>query len=587
MTLEAITDVARLAALQELEILDTEPEPVFDRLTRLVADVLGVPISLVSLVDGNREFFKSASGLLAPWAAARQVPLSHSFGQHAVASKRRLAIEDARQNPLVTDNLAIRDLSVIAYAAVPLVLEDGHAVGALCAIDRRPRPWSELDLRILEDLAATVQTLFDLRRSLTQQRLQDPATGLPSRALTVAYSRQLTSAGNGRDVLAIALGIDEYGAFREAHGKQRTDHVLNLVGQRIAHQLSGDDILGRLDSDVFTVLRPRVADQREALELADRIRESVSGEPLKVRGEAIAISVTLGIATGAAGPDVVGHALEAMRQTRVTQTQKIDEPEQLTPEPAARPGLRGALRGAVARGEITVVFQPIVELATKELRGFEALARWTHPELGTVGPSQFIPVAEAGGEIMLIGEHVLRTACRRLAEWRAQTGDDLRLTVNLSPVQLAVANLADVVVGILEENGLPASALVLDVGEGMFTAPLAVQRDNLERLRELGIQIALDNFGTGRSALSDLRRYPVDVIKVDRSLLDGLDTDHRNAPLMHAILAIGVGMDIELIAEGVETRAQRELLCLSGCHYGQGYLFARPLPADEIQLAHR
>jgi diguanylate cyclase (GGDEF)-like protein len=587
MTLEAISDVARLAAIQDLEILDTEREPVFDRLTRLVADLLGVPISLVSLVDRDREFFASSSGLRAPWAGARQVPLSHSFGRHAVANKRRLVIEDARQNPLVADNLAIRDLSVIAYAGVPLVLEDGHAVGALCAIDRQPRVWNELDLRILEDLAATVQTVFDLRRSLTQQRLQDPATGLPSRALTVAYSQRLTAAGNGQDVLAIALGIDEYAAFREAHGRQRTDHVLNLVGQRIAHQLSGGDILGRLDSDVFTVLRPRVADQREALELADRIREGVSGEPLKVRGEALAISVSVGTATGAAGPEVVAHALEAMQQTRAAGTQKVDEPEQPAPQPAAGPGLRGALRGAVARGEITVVFQPIVELATKELRGFEALARWTHPEFGTVGPSQFIPVAEASGEIMLIGEHVLRTACRRLAEWRAQAGDGLRLTVNLSPVQLAVANLAEMVVGILEENGLPASALVLDVAEGMFTAPLAVQRDNLERLRELGIQIALDNFGTGRSALSDLRRFPVDVIKVDRCLLDGLDTDHRNAPLMQAILAIGVGMDIELVAEGVETRAQRELLCLSGCHYGQGYLFARPLPADEIQLAHR
>jgi EAL domain-containing protein (putative c-di-GMP-specific phosphodiesterase class I) len=203
-----------------------------------------------------------------------------------------------------------------------------------------------------------------------------------------------------------------------------------------------------------------------------------------------------------------------------------------------------------------------------------------------VGPSRFIPVAEAGGEIMLIGEHVLRTGCRRLSQWRAQSGEDLRLTVNLSPVQLAVANLTDMVTVILEESDLPASALVFDVPEGMFTAPLAVQRDNLTRLRELGIQIALDNFGAGGSALSDLRRFPVDVIKVDRSLLDGLDTDHRDAPLMQAILAIGVGMDIELVAEGVETRAQRELLCLSGCHYGQGYLFARPLPADEVRLAY-
>jgi diguanylate cyclase (GGDEF)-like protein len=587
MTLKAITDAARLAALQDLEMLDTGPEPVFDRLTRLVCDMLGVPISLVSLIDGDRQFFKSACGLSAPWAQTRQIPLSHSFCQHTVAGKRRLVIEDSRQNPLVADNLATRDLSVIAYAGVPLVLQDGHAVGALCAIDRQPRRWSERDLRLLEDLAATVNTVLDLRRSLAQQRLQDPATGLPSPAMTMAYSDALTGAQDGHRVLAIAIGVDDFGSVKHGHDKQRTDHVLRLVGQRVAHQLSGEDILGRLERDVFTVLRPRVADQREALELAARIREGVSAEPLKVRGEALPVSVSVATAIGAAGRDVVTQALDALRRIRDGAAQVIVEPEAPVGRSMPRPEVRGALRGAVARGEITVVFQPIVELATKRLRGFEALARWTHPELGAVPPSQFIPVAEASGEIMLIGEHVLRSGCRRLAGWRAQSGEDLRLTVNLSPVQLAVANIADVVMEILEDSELPGSALVLDITESVFRTPVAAERRNLERMRELGIQIALDNFGTGMSAPSDLRRFPVDVIKVDRSLLDGLESDHRDAPLMQAILAIGVGMDIELVAEGVETRAQRELLCLSGCHYGQGYLFAAPMPGDEIELAAR
>jgi diguanylate cyclase (GGDEF)-like protein len=589
MNLEAITDPARLAALEDLEILDTGPEPVFDRLTRLVSDMLSVPISLLSLIDRDRQFFKSACGLSAPWAEATQIPLSHSFCQHAVAAKRRLVIDDARQNPLVAGNLATRDLSVIAYAGVPLVLQDGHCVGVFCAIDRQPRRWSELDLRLLEDLAGTVNTLLDQRRSLAQQRLQDPVTGLPSPAMTMAYSDALTGAHDGHKVLAIAVGVNDFESIIQAHDKhhdkQRADHVLKLVGQRIAHQLSGEDILGRLEHDVFTVLRPRVVDQREALELAARIREGVSAEPLKVRGEALAVSVSVGTAIGEGGRDVVTQALEAMRNATPAEGGRIGEPEHRTLRPAPWMDLRGALRGAVARGEITVVFQPIVELATRRLTGFEALARFTHPEFGAVAPSRFIPVAEASGEIMLIGEHVLRTACRRLAGWREQSGEDLRVTVNLSPVQLAVANIAEVIEGILGEYELPGRALVLDITESVFTTPVAVERRSLERMREMGIQIALDNFGTGHSTLSDLRRFPVDVIKVDRSLLDGLETDHRDAPLMQAILAIGVGMDIELVAEGVETRAQRELLCLSGCHYGQGYLFAAPMPADEIQLA--
>jgi GAF domain-containing protein len=165
----AISDGARLAALQDLGILDTEPEPSFDRFTRLAAELLGVPVSLVSLVDSDRQFFKSQHGLQAPWAGARQTPLSHSFCLHAVTSTHPLVIEDARNSPLA-DNLGVRDLSIIAYAGVPLILEDGHAVGAFCAIDAQPRQWSELDLRILEGLAAAVNTLLDLRRALIRSK---------------------------------------------------------------------------------------------------------------------------------------------------------------------------------------------------------------------------------------------------------------------------------------------------------------------------------------------------------------------------------------------------------------------------------
>jgi EAL domain-containing protein (putative c-di-GMP-specific phosphodiesterase class I) len=254
---------------------------------------------------------------------------------------------------------------------------------------------------------------------------------------------------------------------------------------------------------------------------------------------------------------------------------------------AARLRVRGALRGAVARGEVTVAFQPIVELSSGCTRGFEALARWNHPDLGCVTPGEFIPIAEASGEIVLIGEHVLRTACRQLARWRTQPGQDLQVTVNLSPVQLAVPNLADVVRGILVESGLPGHALGLEITEGVLMAPGFVTRHNLEQIRELGIQIALDDFGTGYSALSYLKRFPVDVIKADRSFLDGLGTDRRDLAVLRAILAIGDGMDIQVVAEGVETQRQRELLRLSGCPFGQGFLFSRPLPAEDIHLGRR
>jgi diguanylate cyclase (GGDEF)-like protein len=593
---DSVADGARLAALADLSILDTAPEATFDRFTRLAAELLDVPVSLVCLVDRDRQFFKSHYGLPQPWARARQTPLSHSICQHVVASKQPLIVEDARHHELVADNLAVRDLSVQAYAGIPLVLQDGSAVGSFCAIDTQPRRWTPRELHILEDLAAAVKTLLDLRYSLAQQGLRDRLTGLPNRMLTVAYAEQLggvlatgETLASG-EMLAIAAGVNDLGAINEVYGTEHGDRVLKLVAGRIARQLGTDDILGRLEGDVFTILRPRVSDQIEALRFANAIRDSVSAEAVLVRDDQLLITVTVGIASGdtdTPGGQLITRAVEAMRVAKSSRERVKFAEAGCAEGSAARLRVRGALRGAVARGEVTVAFQPIVELSSGCTRGFEALARWNHPDLGCVTPGEFIPIAEASGEIVLIGEHVLRTACKQLARWRTQSGQDLQVTVNLSPVQLAVPNLADVVRGILVESGLPGHALGLEITEGVLMAPGFVTRHNLEQIRELGIQIALDDFGTGYSALSYLKRFPVDVIKADRSFLDGLGTDRRDLAVLRAILAIGDGMDIQVVAEGVETQRQRELLRLSGCPFGQGFLFSRPLPAEEIHLGRR
>jgi diguanylate cyclase (GGDEF)-like protein len=588
--LDVVADGARLAALQDLAILDTGPEPEFDRFTRLAAELLGVPVTLISLVDRDRQFFKSQQGLPDPWAQARQTPLSHSFCQHVVAAKRPLVIEDARRSELVADNLAVRDLGALAYAGMPLVLDDGHAVGTLCAIDTTPRRWKDGELRILEDLAAAVKTLLDLRYSVAQHGLHDRLTGLPNRTLTVAYAEQLGAALESGEMLAIAAGINDLGAVNEVYGTDHGDLVLKLVAGRIARQLDSNDVLGRLEGDVFTILRPGAADQLEALALAHRIRDAIAAEAVRVRGDQLLISVTVGIATGGAdtpGGQLVTRAVEAMRVAKSSRDRVMVADADRAESSAARLRMRGALRGALARGEVTVAFQPIVELSTGCTRGFEALARWDHPDLGAVPPAEFIPVAEVSGEIVRIGEHVLRTAAAQLAGWRSQSGQDLHVTVNLSPVQLEVPNLAEVLSGILAQSSLPGPALVLEITEGVLMAPGLVARHNLEQIRRLGIQIALDDFGTGYSALSYLKRFPVDVIKADRSFLDGLGTDRRDLAVLRAILAIGDGMDIRVVAEGVETQRQRELLRLLGCPYGQGFLFSRPLPAEEIRIDRR
>jgi diguanylate cyclase (GGDEF)-like protein len=593
LTHEAISDGARIAALRDLGLLDTEPEPEFDRFTRLAVDLLGVPVALVSLVEGDRQFFKSVHGLSGDWARARQTPLSHSFCQHVVARRRPLVIADARRHPLVADNLAVRDLSVIAYAGMPLTLANGHVVGAFCAIHDHPHAWTEHELRILGDLAAAVTTQLELRGALAHQNLRDGLTGLPNRALTVAYADQLTAAHVEGELVALAIGIDDMRTVNDAYGTAHGDRILSLVSRRIAHQLSSEDILGRLEGDVFAVLRPRAGDELEARRLAHQIRDAVGAEPVAVRGDRLSVSATVGLATATptaiadangGGPTLLTRAAEAMRLAKRRRDPVVVAQSETTVRSAARLRLRGALTGAVARDEISVVFQPIVELSSGRTRGFEALARWVHPDLGSTPPTEFVPVAEANGEIVRIGEHVLRVACHQLARWRAESGDDLQVTVNFSPMQLAVPNIGDVVMSILAEAELPGTALALEITEGVFLSPDGLEHRNLERIREHGVQIALDDFGTGYSTLSYLKRLPVDVLKVDRCFLDGLESDRRDAALMRAILSIGSGMDLQVVAEGIETEGQCELLRLSGCRLGQGFLFAHPLPAAEIHV---
>jgi diguanylate cyclase (GGDEF)-like protein len=588
MSWEAIADNARLAALRELGILDTEPEAEFDRFTALAAELLKAPVSTITLIDNDRQFWKSAYGITGSWAEARGTPLSHSLCQEPVTTGRPLVLSDLRADRERADCLALRALDVVAYAGMPLVLTDGFAVGALCVIDHEPHEWSEADLRILSDLAQMVSSMLDLRRSLNQQMLHDPLTGLPNRALTVSYGEQLSGAEDTGDLLALAIGIDRLGSLSEVHGIMQGDHLINLLARRIAHQLSIEDVLGRLQNDVFAVLRPRLMDHAEALDLAHRIRGAVCSDPITFRGDPMEVSATVGMAIAGPGIDgdtLIGRALSSLERARAQDQDVAMFVPRAAEEAPIRSRVRNALAGAVQRGEIFVNFQPIVDLASGETAGYEALARWRHPELGLIGPSEFIPVAEATGDIVIIGEHVLRTACTQLAMWRAMMPtDSLGVTVNVSPLQLASPGVAKMVRSILEGAGLPGSALTLEITEKIFVSPGPVQCTNLEEIRALGVHIALDDFGTGYSALSYLKHFPVDMIKVDRCFLDGLETDRRDAALMRAILSIGSGMELDVVAEGVETRAQRELLRLSGCHWGQGFLFSEPLPAEQIRV---
>jgi diguanylate cyclase len=582
-TRQAVTDGGRLSALYDLGLLDTEPEEEFDRYTRLASDLLGVPVSLVSLVTADRQFFKSHTGLP---AGVTETPLSESFCQHAVTTQQPFIVEDAREHPLVMGNLAVRDLGAVAYAGMPLVLSDGNAVGAFCAIDMQPRKWSGQDIRILKDLAAAVTAHLELRKALADQSLHDRLTGLPNRQLLCAKTDELLSAAHPahvESVAAICIGMDDFRLVNQAYGAATADKVLRKVGERLAGEVRGTDMLGRLRGDVFAIVGEDMGDEQEALGFAARLRASVSATEFDVDGVSIGVTATLGLATGSpdtAGADVLSRADHAMRNNKAAGSVLMAVGG---PEAAKLLRLRSAIGGALDRDEITVVYQPLVDLADGTPVGFEALARWTSGELGSVPPSEFIPVAERTGDIVKIGEWVLRKACAQAAEWR-RGGADLSISVNLAPRQLELPKLMEIVQAALTDHGIPPSALVLEITEGVLIGAGLIQTRNLQWLRELGVKIALDDFGTGYSALAYLKRFPIDQLKIDRSFMEGLERDPQAAALVRAVLALADALGLETVAEGIETPVQHGLLQGLGCRLGQGYLFARPLRASEISI---
>ena len=580
-----IRDDARLAALRKLGLLDSAPDATIDSFTRMATELLGVPISLVSLLDADRQFFLSQRGLEASVAAARETPLSHSICKHVVAGGAVLAVDDARTDPLVRDNLAVTELGVGAYAGMPLILEDGNAVGALCAIDTGPREWSERELALLGDLAAALNSIIDLHARLARQSLHDTLTGLPNREFLVASCNGLIDrAGEGDKVAVVCAGIDHFNLVNQAFGTEQADRVLCAVAERLGAVAREEEIFGRLRGDVFALVTPGVASEERALAVGWRFHEALTAEPLRYKGEPLSVRVTVGVATGGrgtSGADLTSEAANAMRQAKRQQGRVRVAEDDWTQTAAVQLRTREALHGALDRGEISAVFQPVIEIDGGAVVSFETLSRWTHPQLGPVSPEDFIPLAELTGDILPLGRWIFEQAGNLVTEAREERGFDLVVGVNVSPLQLEEPDFADIAREACELRGLEGRSLGIEITEGALLETGPVQLDNLARLKEFGIHVVLDDFGTGYSALGYLRDFSIGIIKIDRSFIERLTTDRHAAALIQAIIAMCRGMDMEIVAEGIETAEQAQILSLLGCRYGQGFYFGRPVGAAE------
>jgi diguanylate cyclase (GGDEF)-like protein/PAS domain S-box-containing protein len=428
-----------------------------------------------------------------------------------------------------------------------------------------------------------------LEEQLSRQALTDSLTDLPNRALLrdrldTAVSRLERNPGLAAVMM---LDMDRFKVVNDSLGHVAGDEMLKIVADRIRSAVRVGDTVGRVGGDEFVVVAEDFDDTSEVVFLADRIIEAVS-EPLELRGLEVHPGASIGIAVAT---DSAATADKLLRDADLSMYRAKERgggcaelfDDELYARALARLELEAELRRAIEEEQLRVFYQPVVSFDGR-VSGFEALVRWEHPERGLVGPVDFIPLAEETGLVVPLGAWVLEKAVAQVAKWQAKIDPDLHLSVNLSSRQLADPELPAMVGRILEESGLPAEQLCLELTETALIEDPQIADRCLTDLRALGVRIGVDDFGTGYSSLIYVRRFPVQVLKLDRLFVAGLGESSEDETIAGSVIHLAHELGLEAVAEGVETLDQLKALDSLGCDLAQGFYWSKPRPADEIEL---
>jgi diguanylate cyclase (GGDEF)-like protein/PAS domain S-box-containing protein len=430
-----------------------------------------------------------------------------------------------------------------------------------------------------------------LERQLKRQAFHDPLTSLANRAL---FMNRLEHAidrcyRHGSSIAVLFLDLDNFKAVNDSLGHEVGDQLLIAVSSRLQESLRPGDTLARLGGDEFTVLlEDNVPDVSDAVRVAERITAALR-DPFRVGGREVFITTSIGITlnlSGARKPsDLVREADIAMYKAKARGRARY---EVFDPSMHAytlrRLELQSHLHRAIERGELRVYYQPKVELASGTIVGMEALLRWKHPERSVVPPDEFITLAEETGLIVQIGRWVLEEACRQTKEWqeRYRSGDPLTVSVNLCAKQLQQPHLIEEVARVLQATKLDPASLVLEITESVVMENTPSTTAALQGLKNLGVRLAIDDFGTGYSSLSVLKHFPVDILKIDKSFVEGMSQNNGDGTAIVAgVIDLAHALRLQVIAEGIETAEQLSELRALRCDLGQGHHFAKPLPSDE------
>jgi diguanylate cyclase (GGDEF)-like protein/PAS domain S-box-containing protein len=452
------------------------------------------------------------------------------------------------------------------------------------------------DLRGDSTVGGLVLTLRDvtaqrrLEDELKYRACHDALTGLPNRLLfqdragggLVRTQRDRTVAG------VLFVGLDDFKVVNDTMGHSVGDELLVAAGIRLSAVARDSDTVARLGGDEFALLIEHVADSAAVDAFAERIVQAF-GEPFALADGSVVSTATVGVATTQDSADVgelLRHADLALSAAKAAgKRQWRRYLPALSAGMVRRREVQAALEEAVKNSGFTLAYQPIVALIGGEIAGFEALVRWRHPQWGMMQPGQFIELAEETGHIVPLGSWVLGQAAADLVQWVRQA--PLYVSVNVSARQFRDPGFVGGVRRVLAESGLAPSALMLELTESVLLRRDERIHSDLMELKAIGVKLAIDDFGTGYSSLSYLRELPIDVLKIDKSFVDGIGLSDQRLALVEAIIRIARTLDLEVIAEGIETEAQRDLLVSMGCQFGQGYLLAMPVEADHAEALVR
>ena len=589
-------EAARLAELRDLGVLDTPNEPEFDDLIETASLIAGMPIALMTLVDEDRQWFKARKGL-----DAHETPRDVAFCNTAIETPDQpLIVKDARADPRFADNpLVTGDPGISFYAGLPIVTSAGHALGTICVIDDKPGELTQEQIDALAGLSRQAAAILELRRYsrtlsavLDEERSgraeapdRDPLTGLPTRE---ALESRVRAENPATPTSLLVIELIHFSEVNSALGREGGDQIMQAVARKLASQLPATSMLARIEATTFAALIPDLDEAKAAILAREFVRDLSS--PIATDSfDPTTPSAAVGTATTSpsVGTEHLSRLLEeaqmAAGQAKRRGSGTVVAAGTNTLRDRARAAtLRSALSRAINEGRIHAVYMPVVNLETGDAVGAESLVRFSDQAFKDASIEELVALAEMSG---FVGELDALMIDRALSEFAAGKVDAPSVGVNLSPVAIG-PDLPEMIRDALERHGVKPNCLIVEITERAALSDNPDLEEALNGLAEMGVRIAIDDFGAGATSIGDLRKFPIDLLKLDRGLTADIEgSDSRRAiMIIEALAGMAKSLGIEVVAEGIETELQRDRIREAGVGHGQGYLFGRPAPAGEASV---